>query len=278
MNLQFISQNLVQRGDEYIRNNGLDHFHHHAATLLKECRIAESFDLEETLKLGMRAEELATQNYKSFEFSDLPITISRGEFCFVDLYFWRRRPTTIHNHHFSGAFIGLLGKNVDLEFSFESKRAIGKFHEWGELKLLQERIISPGHVVSIAPLDGFIHQNHHQSDLTVNLCFRTLDIKNESLSGYLYSGLRHSKDPQLMMRVERLKRLLNFGPVDLASVGLDEAMAFLIQNYDSGISHPRFQELIASCQEKIQAEAGLNLEELLQSHWKMIEDLEEQYE
>jgi hypothetical protein len=277
ISFQKISNQLVLEGDAYIRQHGLDHFHEYAAKLLMNSEILEYFNFEEVLKLAL-TDRSTPQNFKSFEFSDLPLTISRGESCFIDLYFWRRRPTTIHNHHFSGAFMGLMGKNVDLEFSFSPSKKVGEFHELGVLKLSREKTVGPGDVVAIAPLDGFIHQNHHQDDLTVNLCFRTLDLTKESLSGYLYSGLRYTKDSQLLMRVERLKRLLGFGPVDPKVLSMDEAMAFLIQNNDSGSAHPRFLKLKEYCREKVTAEAGINLQELLQAHGKMIEDLEDQYE
>lgn len=278
MKLLSIASDLVQQGDVYLRQNGSDRFHDHASKLLKSGSILDSFSLEETLKLALKIDEHAAQNFKSFEFSDLPLTLSRGEFCFIDLYFWRRRPTTIHNHHFSGAFMSLLGKNVDLEFSFSPVQKIGSFHELGELKLSREMIVRPGDVVSIAPLNGFIHQNHHQADLTVNLCFRTLDIPGKSLSSYLYSGLRYTKNPQLMNKVERLMRLLRFGPVDPDSVDLDLALSFLILNDESNISHPRFKGLSAHCQKKVEAEAGISVSKYLETHRKMIEDLEEQYE
>lgn len=273
-----IAQDLVQRGDDYLRRDGPEKFHEYATKLLRESSFLESFNLEEILKLACSIDEHAVQIYKSFEFSDLPLTLSRGEFCFMDLYFWRRRPTTIHNHHFSGAFMGLLGKNVDLEFSFSPLKKIGNFHELGELSLKREIVVNPGEIVSIAPLNGFIHQNHHQADLTVNLCFRTLDMPGESLSNYLYSGLRYTKDPDLLMRVERLNRLTSFGQVDLKSVDIDEAMTFLILNDGSGVTHPRFKELTIHCQKMVTDQLGISVRELLETHGKMIEDLEEQYE
>lgn len=278
MNILKISNQLVQLGDDFIRQHGSSRFHEHASELLRSSKILESFSLEEILKHALHIDRETAQNFKSFEFSDLPLTLSRGELCFIDLYFWRRRPTTIHNHHFSGAFMGLVGKNVDLEFSFTSSRQLGGFHELGELKLKRDMTLSPGDVVSIAPLDGFIHQNHHQADLTVNLCFRTLDLQGESLSGYLYSGLRFTKDPQLLMRVERVRRLIDFGPVSPESLNLDETMAFLIQSYESESAHPRFLELREFSQKRVLKEAGVNIQELLQAHGKMIEDLEDQYE
>lgn len=278
MILQSLAQELILKGDDYIRSKGVSGFHLFAENLLRESGISKSFDLEDTLRNAVKIDEQAPQNFKSFEFSDLPLTLGRGEHCFIDLYFWRRRPTTIHNHHFAGAFMGLMGKNVDLEFSFTPEQSLGDFHEMGKLEIIKERVISKGDVVAIAPLDGFIHQNHHQADLTVNLCFRTHDLPGESLSGYLFSGLKHSKSIELLMKVERLRRLVSFGSVETSSLGIDEALAFLIQNFDSGLTHPRFLELNAFCQEKVQSEARINIQELLELHWKIIEDLEEQYE
>jgi hypothetical protein len=122
-----IANDLVQSGDAFIGTHTSARFHEHAAELLKSCKLSDKFNLEETLQFAPQIESIATQNYQSFDFSDLPLTIARGESCFIDLYFWRRRPTTIHNHHFSGAFMDLLGKNVDLEFSFTHQNTLDRF-------------------------------------------------------------------------------------------------------------------------------------------------------
>jgi hypothetical protein len=94
----------------------------------------------------------------------------------------------------------------------------------------------------------------------------------------IYSGIRFTKNPQLLMRIERLKRLISFGPVNPESVSLYEALAFLIQNNGSSLGHPRLKILSAYCQEKVMAEAGVKVSELLSAHGKMLENLEDQYE
>ena len=78
----------------------------------------------------------------------------------------------------------LAGNNVDLEFHFEKEFSIGDFHQIGNLKFLHERNIVPGDIAPINFLDNFIHQNHHQADLSVNLCFRTAEKEKSNLANY----------------------------------------------------------------------------------------------
>lgn len=268
-----------QKGDAFIRSHGAQDFHTFAAETLSQYSLKDHYNFHELI-INLFADGSSIQNFKALEFSDLPITVSRGEFCFIDIYFWRRRPTTIHNHHFSGAFLGLVGKNVDLEFSFEPQTQIGRFHELGKISLKREKIVSPGDVVPIAPLDGFIHQNHHQADLTVNLCFRTNELKNQNLSNYLYSGLRYTKNTELLTRSEQLKRLLDMGQINLSDLNLnvDDAIAFLIQYEGMQTGNLALQQALSDLNQKVIGETGVNVPELLLLHDKKCAELEENYE
>ena len=80
----------------------------------------------------------------------------------------------------------------------KKEKKLGRFHELGVLKLKQTRHLIPGNVADIGLMDKFIHQNHHQADLTVTLCFRTPQVNSKSLSNYLSSGLRFEKNHDLM--------------------------------------------------------------------------------
>lgn len=280
MQLIKLASEINKEGDEFIRKNGTREFHHFAADLLNKHPMHKHYNFEELAQFIFQDGTTGIQNFRSLEFSDLPVTIARGEFCFIDLYFWRRRPTVIHNHHFSGAFMGLVGKNVDLEFSFSSRKKIGKHHEFGELTLKHEKAIAPGDIVPIAPLDGFIHQNHHQAELTVNLCFRTPEMPGENLSNYLYSGLKFTKDPELLCRTAHLRRLIDLGKLDVKALnlGLDDTMAFVIENHGSKSANPFFAEVMDVCYAKVRNETGLQITELINAHDEKCDALMECYE
>ena len=280
MKLKDLARKLTQDGDNFIKEHGSANFHEFAHQALIKHGPEKLLNLDELKNYIFETDSMKIQNFRSLEFSDLPVTLSRGKFCFIDIYVWQRRPTVIHNHHFSGAFMGLLGNNVDLEFEFHEKRSIGNFHALGNLTLRHERVLSPGDAVPIAPLDGFIHQNHHEADLTVNMCFRTPELSEKNLSNYLYTGLRYEKDPELLARSSYLMRLLQLGetPVKDFNLSIDDALTFVLENHNLKIGNPRFQETLSFLLEKIEKEAGLDLPQLIREHDQRFEEFIDSYE
>lgn len=275
-----IARQLTRKGDLHLKQHGVKSFHEKARSLLELAKLHDVYDYQKLIESSLSKNFSHEQNFKYLEFSDLPITIARGEHCFIDIYFWRRRPTVIHNHHFAGAFQCLSGNNVDLEFSFKEKKKIGRFHAMGELKLLQERQLKQGEVVEIAELGQFIHQNHHQAELTVNLCFRTHELKKHNLSNYLFTGLRYEKDPMLISRVNRLLRFVDLDSFDFrkVNISLDEALHLIIQTHYSGSCHPRLLQLRRYLEKMIKEESDLSLSKLLKGHDQHFDRIESNYE
>lgn len=269
---------LVKKGDNFLKNEGPKSFGTYARELLQNGTLAQSYEFKELVSYSFHKKFTSHQNFKFLEFSDLPITIARGDRCFIDVYFWRRRPTTIHNHHFAGAFQCLEGNNEDLEFKFKSNRRLGKFHALGELIINDTRTLRPGDVVQIDLLDKFIHQNHHHSDLTVNLCFRTSDVSKKNLSNYTFSGLRFEKDSELISRVNRLIKFASIGDFNLKSIdlSLDDAMAFVIETY--GTQNRYLLELQAMFLKTIKKEFKIDLIKILKSHDLKMNEIENSYE
>ena len=154
-------QTLTRKGDTFLARQGLKNFHREAASMLASAQLHKIFDFEEVVQASFNRKKAPAPYFKHLEFSDLPITVARGKNCFIDLYFWRRRPTVIHNHHFMGAFQCLRGNNVDLEFKFHTDEKISKFISLGRIEELQSRNLKSGDIAEINYLDKFIHQNHH---------------------------------------------------------------------------------------------------------------------
>lgn len=255
---------LVEKGDEFIDRYGINEFPFFACQSLLEAQLKDLFNLQALGKIVLSSDFKVPQNYRNFEFSDLPITLARGKNCFLDLYIWRRRPTTIHNHHFIGAFQNLVGKNLDVEFEFIEQRKIGSFHALGELKVTHSKFITPGSVQMIQMLDGFIHQSHHHAELTVNLCFRTPDIGKERISNFLFSGLRYIKDTDLLGRVEwfmRLSQISDFQMRDL-DLGVDEMVAILMDSYGVKKKFP----ILLKFETILKEEFNLDIEKLMHEH------------
>ncbi len=277
MKINELARTISQKGNDFIQNKGVLGFHLYATELLASSQFHKLFDLQE---IAQAAFSESKQNYAHLDFSDLPITLAEHEHCFIDVYFWRRRATTIHNHHFSGAFMCLTGNNIDLEFTFAPEKPLGKFHELGKITLHQERNIKPGDIATIAPLNRFIHQNHHQAELTVNLCFRTRDREKHNLSSYLFSGLRYEKDATLLARVARLRRLIDIGniQVDKLNLNSDDAINFLIQSHGMKTQNPLLTQTIAYLEKQIMDQHGVSVDQLMQSHNLEFDRLENEYE
>lgn len=271
---------LTRLGDRFISKNGTKLFHEEAQRLLLKSNLHRSFDYQELATAIFSKNFQVEQNFKAFEFSDLPITVARGEHCFIDIYFWRRRPTTIHNHHFSGAFQCISGSNVDSEFKFKLGRKLTRHHALGELHLVRTKNIKAGDVVAIDLLNKFIHQNHHHDDLTVNLCFRTNEVSKRNLSNYLYSGFRYEKDHQALLRAERLFALTKIQDFDPKRMDITpaDALNFLILNYGSGIQHPRFVKHQAYLEGIVKETFQLNVKGLIDAHEDQLSRIQSEYE
>lgn len=278
--LSKLAQDLIHQGDQYISQNGAEKFHLGATALLKVANLHEVFNLSELMEYSLKSDFSVEQNYASAQFSDFPITIARGEHCFLDLYFWRRRPTVIHDHHFTGAFQCLHGVNVDLEFEYVPQRKLGLYHDMGEVKLKHKRKILKGEIAPIDLLDKFIHQNHHQDELTINACFRTPDIGKTNLSNYLYSGLRFEKHPMLLDRTHRLMNYLFLGevPFEKLDLSIDDALNFLIRFGHSQSQSKNYLHLRKTLDERVKRELGLDIQKLLEEHQLKMDELENHYD
>lgn len=270
-----LSQDLVKRGDEFITAHGPLKFFDKAQSLLQEAKLHEAFCLEDLIKASFENTFNQNQNYGPFQFSDLPVTIVMGKHCFFDLYFWRRRPTTIHNHHFTGAFQCLEGINVDLEFEYVKEKSLGLYHDLGQLRLRHSRTLLKGDIAPIDLLDKFIHQNHHQAELTINACFRTPDIGQVNLSNYTYSGLRNEQHPHVLDRISRLLSFINVGDFDVKSLNLtaDDAINFLIRTYQSDSKNKKMWDVRSYMKSLVTCD----IDKLLDEHEAKMSELEEQY-
>lgn len=271
---------LTKLGDHFISQHGLSEFHKYAKELLEAEDLPNLFDFQKMIERSFASDFMVEQTYKFAEFSDYPVTIARGKSCFIDLYFWRRRPTAIHNHHFRGAFQCLKGLNVDFEYEFEEIRKLGQFHSLGVLKVKDIRTIKSGDTVSINFLDKFIHQNHHQDELTINLCFRTPEERTFNIANYLFSGLRYEKPHPILSKVERLIKLCaleDFVFTDLA-INHDEAINFLIQTYENGSRSKRLIAIQQFFMNKVRDELQIDIAELLKSHDQQMDEIQSRYE
>lgn len=267
---------LIHEADSYLKHHGPETFSQKATDLLREAALHEHFDYRDLLKRSFSFKH--EQNFKRLEFSDLPLTVARGKSCFIDVYFWRRRPTTIHNHHFTGAFQCLMGLNEETEFSWKLERKISKFHSLGKLSERKKTIIKPGDVQSIRLQDKFIHQSHHHADLTVNLCFRTPDIASKRLSNFLFSGVKIEKDSESLRRAEVLYTYATMEEVVLEELNLknEDILNFMFHTLGT-TQNPRIIKLQKKLSDKIKREKGVDVSRLINHHEKTLEKIQLSY-
>lgn len=275
-----LASKVVKKGDEFIAKNGLKKFHLEAAELLAISNFDYHYDYQELVEGYLNQKTLPAQNFPSLEFSDLPLTIARGEHCFIDFYFWRRRPTAIHNHHFAGAFQCLEGNNIDLQYTFKTREKLTKFHAMGELTLVKTSELKTGAIQSIDFQDKFIHQNHHQSDLTVNLCFRSLDVPKSHIANFLFSGLRYEKSPDLLNKVHRLWRFTEMEDFDFKNISFspEEVLCFLMETYGRSTQNKRFLVLREFLKKKAIKELGIDTDKLISLHDEALDKMLDVYE
>ncbi len=262
--------------DAHLKLQGKSDFPHKAFDLLTKANLHQSFDLNKVLKYALNKDFSISQKYPHFEFSDFPLTLASGEHCFIDMYCWRRRPTSIHHHHFVGAFQCMRGQNLDWSYEFIESKKLGDYHSIGNLILKTQHSLYPGDVVPIKWQEDFIHQNLHNDELTINLCLRTHDQADSYLSDYLYSGLKTIKHPDMIQKVERLYRSLflsefNFTEIDLS---LDEAIHFLTQTYlhqSQGVTFLKFRKDLSHL---MLSKHGLDVDHFCRQHEIHLNNLE----
>lgn len=270
---------LVSKGEDHISKYGNDNFHQFATDELLKSDFHNVFNFNDVFQHFFSDQLDALQNYRNLEFSDLPLTLARSENCFIEIYCWRRRPTTIHNHHFSGAFMCMEGHNVDIEYDFQKHSSIGHLIELGKLSVKKEKTMKAGDVATIAPLDKYIHQNHHQSDLTINLTFRTNNLKNKNLSNYLFSGIKYEKDISTLNRLHILRRGIDFSVIKTENLSLsdEEAIYFLTQHYEEGSGNKHLSFFADKLESQIKKKFQISVMKLLRDHDKKLSEMEDSY-
>jgi hypothetical protein len=259
---------VVSLADEYLKLHGHLGFPQKAECLLKSSGLHLHFDLKPILKFVLDKNFSTSQKYPHFEFSDFPLTLASGEHCFLDMYCWRRRPTSIHHHHFVGAFQCMRGQNLDWSYEFRETKRLGDYHSLGHLILKSQHSLYPGDVVPIKWQEDFIHQNLHDDELTINLCLRTHDQSGSYLSDYLFSGLKTIKHPNLIQKVERIYRSLFLSEITLSEIdlSLDESIHFLSQTYhhqSQGVTFLKFRKDLCH---QVLNKYGLDVDYLCQQH------------
>ena len=149
-----------------------------------------NFCYKEILKF-LSTNKLPRQTFAKREFGDLPLTLFRHKDFSMEIYTWHQADTSIHDHHFCGAFKVIKGSSIQKTFSFtldpSSKKS--SFLQVGELKVNETRKLFPGDVQEIALNEKFIHQVIHLEHPTITLIIRSNNL-SEMLNCYYPKSIR----------------------------------------------------------------------------------------
>lgn len=162
------------------------------------CRVlSESPELNKDFSLQipklLGSLDLPEQTFNGQEFSQFPLTLLSKNGIHLDLYHWIGSNTSIHDHHFHGAFKVLRGEYVQRVYEFETLDQPISGLATGKLKIKEERTLSEGEVVEIHPGDKFIHETWHPAGECVTACLRMRKTSG-SLHSYLSPGLKISHE------------------------------------------------------------------------------------
>ena len=134
--------------------------------------------------------ELPMQTFPNGEFSDFPLTLVRTDKILIDIYFWFKSDTSIHNHHFCGAFKIIGGDSYQVSYRFDKTKTISPGLDEGVMTQIGNEHLTLGSVNTIKLKDNFIHHVFHLGKPTITLCVRTPFLDNENLSTFLYPKYR----------------------------------------------------------------------------------------
>jgi hypothetical protein len=159
------------------------------AEALEKYSLHFTTDMETVLK-EIPQLNLPVQTFPNGEFSDFPLTLVRTDKLLIDLYFWHKSDTTIHNHHFCGAFKVIAGESYQVNYAFNKSKSITLGFDEGTMIQAGNEHLSLGSVHPILLRDKFIHHVFHLGKPTITLCVRTPFLEGEGLAVFVYPKYR----------------------------------------------------------------------------------------
>jgi hypothetical protein len=146
------------------------------------------------------------QHYPKGEFSQFPLTLFAWENFHLDLYLWKKVSTSIHDHHFQGAFKVIQGDYCQTQYQFEEGVWLSDGVMKGKMMRSSTENITLDSVQSIFPRERFIHSVVHTQDVNLTLCLRTRDY-DENLNVYLLPGYKITFSPITTIAIRKLDAL-----------------------------------------------------------------------
>ena len=180
------------------------------AGICRQClaAVAVEADREAFLRRLLQL-EYPRQSYPLDEFGDAAITVARNADFRIDVYLWNGgRDTSIHDHHFTGAFRPIFGVSRQHRFVFEPGSDCGPGLTEGVLRHSETRSVSRDEAVGIPIGDPLIHMVEHLGEPTLTVCVRTDDLCGRHLNGYWFPGYRCVDGSSLRKQTRKRLNLL----------------------------------------------------------------------
>ena len=149
------------------------------------------------------------QGYPNKEFGNVAITVASNEDFRIDVYVWNMgRDTSIHDHHFTGAYRPIYGISKQLSFSFEPETECDAGLTKGILRHCETRTIANSDAAEIPLGEKLIHLVEHIGFPTVTVCIRTHDLPSHHLNSFFFPGYRLVYDRQFPLATRKKLKLL----------------------------------------------------------------------
>ena len=140
------------------------------------------------------ADRLPPQGNLDSAFGEPPVRVFVGPRFYIEALFWMDGTTSIHQHHFSGAFTLLDGTSIHCRYSFREEERVSTRLLCGELRLSGAEFLRPGDVRAIRSGNGFIHSVFHLDRPSVSIVVRTF-TDGDSGPQYMYLPPGVALDP-----------------------------------------------------------------------------------
>ena len=149
------------------------------------------------------------QGYPNKEFGNVAITVASNADFRIDVYVWNMgRDTSIHDHHFTGAYRPIYGISKQLSFSFEPEIECDAGLTKGILRHCETRTIANSDAAEIPLGEKLIHLVEHIGFPTVTVCIRTHDLASHHLNSFFFPGYRLVYDRQFPLATRKKLKLL----------------------------------------------------------------------
>ncbi len=144
-----------------------------AAQVLKFADLPAKTSAWKVIEWAMRETNLPVQRDLPGRFGDPPITIFNAPRFHIDVYFWLKGTTAIHQHSFCGAFQVLHGSSIHSWYEFERNEIINTFTELGNINLKICELLNVDDIQQIWAGKQYIHGLFHLEQPSATIVVRT---------------------------------------------------------------------------------------------------------